>query len=645
MNRWLCAALCAVLFATGTSCTNEDAAAQDHWVAPVFLDAVGPAPLLVGTELVIEGEGFLDSKFGRNTLHFVGPSGSGIDVAIDTVFVDAQTLTAQVTEALLDSLGPDGDGFVGAVRVETGYKGSPKFRASNVLDLDWSFATRLEPEAVVQSSLDVFVNDRIVVRGNLLASSAEGASVARLGGCFYPGGSGSCTAVEDAELPVELTVPTERGEGTFVLSHDLIGIEPGVFRGTLQVLNIHGNDRNRIASTQEQQVEYVVQPSRITSVDVEEASLGQYVQIQGGGFVGGSPDALTQLEIQATFTADASGIKRPVDTAVVAEYNWGRSIRYILDEVDGLGESINLRRESGWIEGSIVPVVRLGAAQTRGTSVPFRFRVAPIKQVVVVVFLSSYSESLGRFGLRAVDDRVRARVMKTAASPYRGINVDFRTELPEDFALYSVVEISGKDPNNQGLFGYDNTAGKDTNNRRLNDRIGGVNAATQEQGFPGYGGVFIESFMEFAEDGLIADPFFDFIFDPVRPDRGLAVTQEDLARGIPELSDGRDCVEANLDRPMQIACAIWVMGNLIGSTLSHEVGHSLGLANPFEPMSFHNTGDKPRRLMDSGGGRPFYERADLDGQGGALFCDMEYEYLRELMPHGEADARELPGCY
>ena len=331
--------------------------------------------------------------------------------------------------------------------------------------------------------------------------------------------------------------------------------------------------------------------------------------------------------------------------AVVAEFDWGRRVRYILDEIDGLGQAINLRRETGVLSGSIRPILRTASAERAGAAVPFSLRIAPVKQVVVVVFLPAFTESLGRFGLRAVDAHVQSRTLAMAAAPFEGVNVELTTELPQNFALYSVVEISGADPNDQGLFGYDNTAGKDTNNVRLSDRIGGVNAATQEDGYPGYGGVFIESFFEFSGDGEIADPFFDYIFDPFRPDRGTPVHAEDLERGIPELTDGRVCSQTNLARPMAIACAVWVMGNLIGSTLSHEIGHSLGLANPFEPMSFHNSGDKPRRLMDSGGARPFYERADLDGMGGAHFCDMEYAYLREIMPSGEPDPRVRPGCF
>jgi hypothetical protein len=41
------------------------------------------------------------------------------------------------------------------------------------------------------------------------------------------------------------------------------------------------------------------------------------------------------------------------------------------------------------------------------------------------------------------------------------------------------------------------------------------------------------------------------------------------------------------------------MGNMIGGTLAHEIGHSLGLANPY----MDDAGNAPNRLMDAGGDR------------------------------------------
>ena len=84
---------------------------------------------------------------------------------------------------------------------------------------------------------------------------------------------------------------------------------------------------------------------------------------------------------------------------------------------------------------------------------------------------------------------------------------------------------------------------------------------------------------------------------------------------------------------MQVACAILTLGNVVGSTTSHEFGHSLGLAYPLGDLDdFHDHGDQPNRLMDAGEYRPFTERAELNGDGPAVFCDDEYSYLKKILP-------------
>ena len=125
----------------------------------------------------------------------------------------------------------------------------------------------------------------------------------------------------------------------------------------------------------------------------------------------------------------------------------------------------------------------------------------------------------------------------------------------------------------------------------------------------------------------------------VRPEvLGIAV-----AAGLAVLSDGAAC--PGTDRKSKLECAIFVLGNLIGGTLSHEIGHSLGLANPYME-GFHNAGDAPARLMDAGGDRPFPERAELLDTAPGEFCDDEYAYLRQILPSSEAEPSvQRPGCF
>jgi hypothetical protein len=185
---------------------------------------------------------------------------------------------------------------------------------------------------------------------------------------------------------------------------------------------------------------------------------------------------------------------------------------------------------------------------------------------------------------------------------------------------YEVVEIGGTDPNRQNLFGLDNTTGKDLGNVRLNDVIGGYNAETDEQGYLAYGGVFLESYLALspnaAEPLPIASPLFDVTFDLFRDDRG----------GYP--------VQAGeypfTGRKAQIDEAVRVLGNLVGTTVTHEIGHTLGMATA--QGYFHNPIPGPNQLMDSGDERPFEERAELAGQGPAEFEPEHVVYLNQILP-------------
>jgi hypothetical protein len=292
-------------------------------------------------------------------------------------------------------------------------------------------------------------------------------------------------------------------------------------------------------------------------------------------------------------------------------------------------------------------VVDWNGDEVIGEATPVTLAIAPVKQVVYLDYAPSYVESLRLYGLRAADKLLRARILAVVEEAYPAVNIEFRETEPTDFALYSHVDIYGPDPNGQGLFGYDNTPGKDTGNQRLYDQLGGVNAQTQADGFPGYGGVFVDSFMGYSlhpstGDALPdADGTFDQLFDALRPDGGAIVDASDLQAGIPDVASN-DCPAT--DRPHRIACAIRVLGSLIGSTLSHEIGHSLGLANPYGE-GYHDPGDAPDRLMDAGGDRPFLERAEIEGQGPAVFCDDEYSYLRTILPSSlPADPSPRPRC-
>ncbi len=636
----------AALFCLAACASSET---PDVGLESLALTGVEPGVVIAGTTLVLTGDSFVAAEWGESTLRLRGSSGGGsVDVTLPAQFVDYDHMTAAVDIATIDALGGGGGlvHFTGEAVMEVVSAVDSKTYTSDPLSLSLDVAAQLTPEiSTVQTGGVIFVNDAIQVTGRgLLLGGNEGESVARVTGCFAPAAGGPCATVGEETIALTAAAPFSREAATFRFVPAIAGIREGSFTGQVVIENRHaGGD---VIAADPIAVSYDVVSAEIFQVTPPVASLGQYVVIDGGGFVGGEAGAFTEVRLVGSFVPTGQSQGASVDLLLIPEYETGNRVRYVVSSDDALGQAIDLRTVTGTFTGTIRPIVTYQGDQVVGPARAVTLGIAPVKQVVFLDFRPSYVESLRLFGLRAVDQQIRARVLDVVRAAYPAVNIEFRTEPPTDFALFSLVEIHGPDPNGQGLFGYDNTPGKDVNNVRLYDRLGGVNAATQQDGYPGYGGVFIESLMGFSmhpatgESLPGADPLFDELFDPFRPDRGEIIVGADLA-GVPAPS-GDFCPADG--RKERIACAIWSMGALIGGTLAHEIGHSLGLANPFGD-GFHNFGDEPNRLMDGGADRPFPERATLQGQGPGVFCEDEYTYLRMILPSAEPpDATPRPRC-
>ncbi|MFO0635927.1 MAG: hypothetical protein U0168_24060 [Nannocystaceae bacterium] len=597
--------------------------------------------LLPGTTMRITGESFVPEDWGAATLTI-----DALGLSLRLRYVDPQTLELPVSDEVFAALGGDGAAFDGEVAVAVSSAVDGRLYRTAPRAARWSLASELAPRAdtLLRSGV-IFPNEPLAVVGSGLLLPGEGETVVELAGCFAPAepAGAPCAPVAAREVAVTLDDPLDRTRAHFAFVPEIAGIEPGHFEGTVLLRNHMraGTVREAPALT----VAYDLQRPLLYGTSVVAASLGQYVVVDGAGFVGG--DGATLLDVVGSFTTDADGSVTAIDEVLLPEFVDGRTVRYVLDESDALGQLLDLRYQAGRLQATVTPRIAWGDSEVIGDPAAVSLQLLPVRQVVWVQFLPAYVESLRLFGLRAVDAHIRARVFEVLRRDYATIGVELREQPPTDFAAYAQIDVGGPDPNGLGLFGYDNTPGKDTENQRLYDRIGGVNAQTQQDGYPGYGGVFIESVLGFSEHAgdlampLPTDPRFDRIFDPFRPDvGGRPVDASDLADEPLALPAGDGCPAS--DRPTQIACAIWVLGNIVGSTLSHELGHSLGLADPYGP-DFHDAGEQPDRLMDAD--RPFGERAELDGEGPSRFCDDEYAYLRAILPTPDADdPQPRPPC-
>jgi hypothetical protein len=627
-----------------TACATTSA--PDPGLEGLHLSTVAPQTIVPGTKLVVTGESFVADQWGAGTLHLVG---GHVDVRWPVAFVDFNTVTVAIDAGKLGAIGAND--FTGTAEIEYVAASDGQTYTSNPLSVALSFRDHLQPAPSAIAGGVIFVNDQIEVDGDgFLLGGDEGTSYARVAGCFTLDSdtSGTCTPIAQADIAMTPNDPLARTKATFPFSPKLVGIQPGTFTGTVTIVNKQAGgfegDAAAIA------VNDTLVTAQIFSADPPAASLGQYVFVRGGGFVGGEPGALTVVEISGQFTKTGA---QPVNVTMqlVPEFVEGRLVRYVLNTDDALGHALDLRNETGSFSGTATPIVSYGNDTVRGVATQIAFAIAPVKQIIYLRYDPAYVEELRDFGLRAVDQQIRARILAVVNEAYKGVNIEFRADPPTDFALFSSVALVGVDPNNMGLFGYDNSPGKDNGNVRLYDELGGVNAVTQQDGYPGFGGVFVRSFMAFSQHpGSFAmtvpgaDPAFDQTFDPFRADRhGQPVIAADVASLPPALADGGACPAQ--DRPTQIACAIFVLGNLIGNTLAHEIGHSLGLANPYMD-GFHNAGATPNRMMNAGGDRPFLERAELHGQGPEVFCDDEYVYLRKILPSSQpSNDVPRPGCF
>jgi hypothetical protein len=633
---------------------SESSPRYDTGLEGLALESVLPSVIVPGSLVVVSGRSFVDGPWGDSALALVGQLRDGgavvdVDVRVPARFVDAEHLEGTIA----DRLGSWTGDFTGSAWVEVESSVDGQIHVSPTRDVSLSLRSELTPalDAVSREST-IHVNDEIAVAGaDMLLGGAEGTTFARVEGCFAraheDGEMGECLPVATVDLPVSPASRFDRTRGWFRFAPEIAGIRAGEFRGVVRLRNEHGAGRVR-----ESQALDVIGPlaeAEVVAVAPEQLSLGQYLVVEGAGFVGGAADQVTLLHLVGELTPDGSDEPVAIDTVLVPEFVSGRSVRYVMNEDDDLGALLPLRGEGGRLAGEVSPIVSFHDDEVIGPSRAVDLRVARIVQVVHLQFTPQYASSLQRFGLRAADAEIRRRVVEVVERDYYSLNVRFRTEPPTDFSLFAEVEVGGPDPNGLGLLGYDNTPGKDVGNLRLYDRIGGVNATTQADGFPGYGGVFVESLFAFSEhpNGLAPgsageDPLFDELFDPFRPDQEGEPLRPSELTGFSPLANGRACPAR--DRQGRIECAVWVLGSLIGTTVSHEVGHSLGLANP-DGGDVHILTDEPNRLMEAGGGRSFRERAELDGQGPGVFCDEEYTYLRTILPGpGPNDSSARPGC-
>jgi hypothetical protein len=587
---------------------------------PEILSIAVLSPALEGTPLRVETRGLEASLPTLLRLAIPGTTGS---VLLDEAASESVGSTRQfpLNRISIEYLGL-GEVTVDATIVQGTMSSLP-------VPLSLTVASDLSLILTEVQSGDVYRESPILIRGNGLINRSEGSIVANVTGNFTPLGE-SETAVT-AQFDVEPITQDDRTRASFRITTALGGLRSGQFNGVVQLVSTLKNGNQQTSGVEG--VAFNILPPSILQVPSAPLYLGQIVPVTGLGFLG-APDApgeATLLQFSGTIATSTDIISLDA-TEVVAEFVDGGQVRIPLDFRVQDEELVSnmFGVQSGAFSGTLTPVLVAGLETETGQPFEASLKLAGVRQVTVIRFLPGFFASLGAYGLALARDQVIDGIMERLRDLYAGINVVFYLETsPNDVIplAISTLEIGGSDPNGLGAFGYDNTPGKDVGNLRLNDRIGGANAITQQDGSPGYGGVFIESYLWWSEStpppgfrpsgAPNPDPLFDNVFGPLRAE---PATLNEL-NGIGEST-----------RIAQVERAVRSLSYLVAETAAHELGHSLGLAAPYGSKTvFHNQTPGDGCLMDTGIERPLGERIGEPGFSTTQFCGDNLDYLQSIL--------------
>lgn len=588
-----------------------------------------PSLVLPGTQLHFVGTGFPGADEGEMQVELNGASGSASVFWVSLLQVDGEALAScTITPELTNQLQAPVGAFSGTATIGRRRLGDSKWE-SITLPLGLTATDNLVPDLDSLQTTPVTLGDDIRLTGSGFLTSQEGQTMLVLDGQFRSPQPPLTRSLTELSVPLEVA---SRTQATLRLGPDLFGLYPGVFEGAARLVNFAGSG-DPLESVALNNAKLTLTESFIDSVTPELARRGQLIHVSGSGFLPTQTDmeSTTLLRLEGQFSGDDGKVVTWTGNNALLLFPDAtegndridlvlRVSRNLDGDLEGLGLS------PGVFVGQVLPELFWSGSSTIGQGFELQLRIAPAKQWVYVKFLPSCDQAFETFGLGALQEELQRRIVGRANAYYLGTNLEFTLERPADFVDYSVIEVYGEDPNGINLLGLDNTTGKDIGNLRFNDVIGGRNAESAEDGYYAYGGVFLESFLAFSPTlapGVsdMAHPRFDDVFSAVCPQLGGSPATED------ELSSG--------PRAALVGEAARVFVNLIGGTLAHEIGHSVGLAMvPGQPDEYHNPGDNPGWLMDSGSNRPFLERAELDGQGPEFFCEYNLEYLHDILPEG-----------
>jgi hypothetical protein len=594
-RRGLCLAG-ALLVACATSASVEPAAPSP----PLAIRLAVADEVFPGTRVDLDGDGFLWGSAGETAVWFDGAlDGRPVAFSWPALEVTPRRIRLGLTPAVRASLPAAAGRLSGLVRIELRPRDQPGAIRRGAVSLDVVLREAPRPVLTAVDPGPQPPGAVISIAATDLVDGDEGRTLLELDGQFFA--DDGPRDVPTVRLP--LTERRGRTQGVFSAPALAFGLDVGRFEGRARLL-IEGPAPAQSAWLTN--VTIVQDPPELPPPPPLTISRGRTLRLEARGALplDAAAQTSTAVRLVGTFQPD-TGAAYPLDLHWMPEdVEPGRSVRLALRT---RGEAIpgdtppapgpGLR--PGRFTGEIGLVVRVGRAVVRSEPVPWTLTVERDHQAVHLDVRPGFRDGLARFGLAAAESAVLERILAVCVRDFDGLRLDCATTPPADTIEFVTVELGGEDPNGIGLFGLEASVGKDVGNRRLDERIGGYDPESEA-----HGGIFLDSFLALSPGAAAPSPLAEPVFDAV------------FSEFSPELSAGAVPYDPAVDRPGtsrhgRAAEAIRVLGALVGTTVTHELGHVLGLSAASDGV--HNPGDWPGDLMDAGEYRPLAERAELAG--------------------------------
>ena len=541
-----------------------------------------------------------------------------------------------VDKSLWPKLSPeDDDRFSGRIVVEL-YDELGVLARGSIERAEFTFQKNVAPTVSRIDVGKVHVNESVEINGGGFLRPSEGETVAIVQSGTLTRPDNSTKDLTGETITLEWT--GRRDRAVFPMDPGVFGVRQSSFDAVLQFRN-KTRDGRIVDGEETPQISGTLKQSYIADLTPPAGSRGQRINVNGRGFVSNNDEEGYGMLFRYVGkfvpddpeldTQDYTGNKafERIPSRVVSEETVIQSIWYTVTKdrrLSGLGAT------PGEFRGKIVPILfdESGGDQ-QGLPWEGTFRVLPTKQIIYLKYLPAFSKALEKYGLRNVERAIRDRIIAVIRRDYSQWHVGVREEKPDDFIDYATIELGGPDPTGTRAFGFDNSfngVAKDTGNLYLADYLGGVNADAAKEFNSPYGGIFISSFTFFSpkltKDNPHASKKFDEILKPFMPKLGGTPVRGTEWPG----GSRRDKIER----------AIRMVGSVIGNTVTHEIGHSIGMTfvkgDFVRPQNvFHNEIPGPY-IMDAGSERPFKERAELSGAERPSFNPSNESYLDKVLP-------------